>query len=181
MPAARFYGLFSVTLAKNISEMKNLKVNPPMPLEKALSLFLRRWQYVILCRRDYTMPTFTLNWRARRSEFWGVTLFFVILVGILVLPFLFFALLGKIEFTELARDFIFIFLPLALWLVLFPVGIPRLRDIGIPDFWWFCGFITFLFPWLYNLPILGLLVLCLQDSAPETNEWGPSPKYDVAE
>ncbi len=162
-------------------EMKNLKVNPPMSPEDALALFLRRWQYVIMCFRDYTMPTFTLNWRARRSEFWGVTLFFVILVGIPVLPFLFFALLGKIELTEFARDFIFIFLPLALWSVLFPVGIPRLRDIGIPDFWWFGGFITVLFPWLYNLPILGILVLCVKDSLPEPNKWGPSPKYDVTE
>lgn len=56
--------------------------------------------------------------------------------------------------------------------------IRRLHDVGMSG-WWALLLIAMLIPLLNFLVAIALLVLFCIDGKPETNKWGPSPKYIV--
>ena len=107
----------------------------------------------------------TFSGRARRSEFWWWVLFnFLVLIVAMSLD----STLG-INFDLLPYGPIYCIAGLAMFIPMLAVQVRRLHDIGKSGWNILWGLI----------PLLGLLILywsCL-DSQPESNQYGPSPKY----
>jgi len=110
--------------------------------------------------------SFNFSGRARRKEYWMFMLFHIIILFVL-------AILGSVLMGE---DSMLGLVPYTVYAVasLMPsiaVGIRRLHDTSRSG-WWM----------LINLvPVIGAIwffVLTVLDSTPETNAWGPSPKYN---
>ena len=106
--------------------------------------------------------------RARRSEYWYFTLFQNILLYI--------TQISLIQMTDNKNNYSFlcIFIVLALCLIysLIPslsLSVRRLHDTGRSGCYMLLGFIPF--------GSLVLLIFFCQDSNPESNIYGPSPKY----
>lgn len=110
--------------------------------------------------------SFNYAGRARRKEYWMFMLFnFIAMVALVVLG----GLLGSAD-SMLASA------PLGLYALasLFPslaVGVRRLHDTSRSGWWLLINFVPFVGGiWFFVLTVL--------DSKPESNTWGPSPKYD---
>lgn len=103
--------------------------------------------------------------RARRKEFWYFFLFNnLILIALTILGSLFRSANGPSLFSVLAAIYAIATIVPAL-----AVSARRLHDINLSG--WFCL--------LVFIPLVGgiiLLVLCVQDSKPAENQYGPNPK-----
>ena len=103
--------------------------------------------------------------RARRYEFWMFVLFtFIVdLVVEIILKIL-------INITKIQQLQYLSFVSLAFLCPSISLGVRRLHDIGKPGIYTLIAFI----------PLVGTIILIIfmcTDSVPETNEYGPSPKY----
>ena len=120
--------------------------------------------------------------RSRRSEFWffylfiyGSTMVFVFALSFIIsiiapfsssdgnnseFPVIIFIVFGCILFAYI----------IAISIPLISVTVRRLHDTGKSGFYYFVTFIPMVGGWL-------LLYFCIIDSDPNTNEYGPSPKY----
>jgi uncharacterized membrane protein YhaH (DUF805 family) len=113
------------------------------------------------------------NGRARRSEFWFYTL--AVFLGALVLEII------SIAIGTLALVYLF---QLAILLPTLAVTVRRLHDVGRPWWWVLIGFVPSLLqqtvsPVFALFSFIGgivLLVFCVRDSQPGSNEYGPNPK-----
>ncbi|MDQ1287710.1 MAG: hypothetical protein QG622_1275 [Actinomycetota bacterium] len=100
----------------------------------------------------------TFSGRARRSEFWYFTLFTWLLLAV-----------GTIADTVVGTSFITGLVALPIFLPLLGVSVRRLHDTGRSG--WFIL--------LDLIPLIGgliLLVFYIQDTKPEGDTYGPSPK-----
>jgi uncharacterized membrane protein YhaH (DUF805 family) len=98
--------------------------------------------------------------RARRSEYWYWALA-VVVAEIIVL--------GIKAVAEGPGRILYILLVLGVLLPSFAVAVRRLHDTGRSGWWILIGLV----------PVVGwiiLIVFYVQDSAPGTNDYGPSPK-----
>lgn len=114
---------------------------------------------------------FTISGRARRSEMWYFVLFGTLILTPLYMMASVAALQGNEE-AVLAFYGIYVLAALALVVPDFTVRVRRLHDTGRSG--WNLLWIL--------LPVIGAIVLLIyfvQDSAPNTNKWGPNPKEDV--
>ena len=109
--------------------------------------------------------------RARRSEYWWVVLFLVIVTVPL-------SIVDAILFGELVLDagigVLTSFFTLAILLPGLSLSVRRLHDIGMSG--WFV--LLFLIPFAGS--VFGL-VIALIDSQRDANKFGPSPKYPTVE
>lgn len=114
---------------------------------------------------DVWKNSFNYSSRARRKEYWMFSLInFLIYVVLMVVA-------GVISSPDsmLGAGLIAIY-GLA---VIFPsiaVGVRRLHDTSRSGWWMLITFVPF-------IGGIWFLVLMVLDSKPETNQWGPSPKY----
>ncbi len=114
---------------------------------------------------DVWKNSFNYSGRARRKEYWMFSLInFLIYVVLMVVA-------GVISSPDsmLGAGLIAIY-GLA---VIFPsiaVGVRRLHDTSRSGWWMLITFVPF-------IGGIWFLVLMVLDSKPETNQWGPSPKY----
>ena len=99
--------------------------------------------------------------RARRSEYWYFMLFHVlIIVGLGIIP-------GLLDSGLLA-------IPLGIYMLgsflpSLAVMVRRLHDTNKSGFWYFIS-------WIPYVGSLILIVLLVQDSTPDRNQYGPNPK-----
>jgi uncharacterized membrane protein YhaH (DUF805 family) len=101
----------------------------------------------------------TFSGRARRSEYWYFTLFNLIVA---IVAAILDAVIGITAFYPLAA--------LALLLPGLAVSVRRLHDTGRSGWWIFIALV----------PLVGLILLLVwycQDSQPQPNDHGPSPKH----
>lgn len=101
--------------------------------------------------------------RARRSEYWWFYLFYVI---VLTIASYIGTAFGGLQGARIAQSIVC----LPLILPSLGAGARRLHDIGKSGWWLLIGLI----------PIVGAIILIVwgcQDSDPQENEYGPSPKY----
>jgi uncharacterized membrane protein YhaH (DUF805 family) len=108
----------------------------------------------------------TFSGRSRRREYWLFALFNVIvIIGLMVVDGLIGTLAADGSIGLLSGIYV-----LGVIIPSIAVGVRRLHDIGRSG-WWL----------LINLiPVIGGLVIfifSILDSQPETNKYGPSPKY----
>jgi len=104
--------------------------------------------------------------RSRRSEYWYMVLFNFIIETILSILF---NASKNSSFGTIVAIVIIIYSFIMLLIVL-PLSIRRLHDIGKSG-WFFL---------IILIPLIGAFILLFffcQDSQPESNEYGPSPKY----
>jgi uncharacterized membrane protein YhaH (DUF805 family) len=96
--------------------------------------------------------------RARRSEYWWFYLF-LFLVDVV------FSVIDR----AIGNTILGLLVSLALLVPFIAVGVRRLHDTGRSGWWW-----------LITFTLIGILVLiywfAAEDSQPQTNQWGPSPK-----
>ena len=124
---------------------------------------------------------FNFKTRTRRSEFWPVYIFSIVVFVALFAPALiFFELYINVPREELPRDFprgLFVLVVIGcIFVILFlipgiAIRVRRLHDIGKSGYWA-----------LLYLTVIGtvhLFILYFSDSQNEPNEFGPSPKYVV--
>lgn len=100
----------------------------------------------------------TFSGRSRRAEFWWFTLFSVVL-----------SLILRGVDAAIGTNVPGYLVSLALLVPSIAVTVRRLHDTGRSGLWWLIGLI----------PLVGgiiLIVWCAQDSEPEPNQFGPSPK-----
>ena len=131
------------------------------------------WTYFI---RGLTKNYVQFNGRARRSEYWGYTLFWwIFVVGFVVLDVILSAMLSAATGTELILPIFTILWQLGTLLPNVAIVVRRIHDNGLSG-------------WLYALKILDLIlpigsliifVLTLMDSQRMVNVHGPSPKWSV--
>ena len=101
----------------------------------------------------------TFSGRARRSEYWWFSLFSA-LVGIA----------GLVVDLVLDTSFVNLLVTLALFLPGLAVSVRRLHDIGRSGWWLLIALV----------PLVGIILLLVwycQDSQPQPNAHGPSPKH----
>ncbi len=149
------------------------------------------WEAYKLFWKNYT----NFSDRSRRSEVWWVVLVNFIISSVLgaifIIPLLSFIaehreLVETLSNDDLAAMLMNVFtgpgLVCYLLLLLYYVAtliptlslnVRRLHDIGMSGWWLVLLFI----PCVNYLASIGLLVVYFIDSKPETNEYGPSPKY----
>ena len=135
--------------------------------------------------------------RSRRSEFWWAMLVLCVGGGIIG------AILRMIPYLGF---WLYLIVYIAMLVVSIPLFMRRMHDIGKGDglvkayaviyacyllviflTWlffkigWAAGFITGFLTILVTiaLAVIGIILIvnCVQDGKPETNQWGPSPKY----
>lgn len=131
--------------------MQNLKVLPQVSFGEAVKT----------CFSKYV----TFTGRARRSEYWYFALFYFIIYIIACIIDTVISLSSD-EPTLIFKSLVC----LAFILPSLAVFFRRLHDIGKSGWWWLLGLI----------PIIGTIILIVwacQDSAPEENQYGKSPKY----
>lgn len=106
--------------------------------------------------------------RARRREYWMFSLFHVFVLFVLA------AIDGSLEgiFTDREFGLLSGLYMLAGLIPSIAVTVRRLHDVGYNGFWIFTSFIPF-------VGSLILLVLCVLDSEPHTNRFGPNPKDPI--
>ncbi|GAA5439976.1 DUF805 domain-containing protein [Deinococcus caeni] len=131
--------------------------------------------YVNAIRNNYA----NFQGRARRREYWMYTLINSIITFVLAIP-ISGVLMGLAMQTDAGMDpsaaltgstlifaAIYALYALATFIPSLAIAVRRLHDAG------FSG-------WLYLLNFIGLgivvLVLCVLDSKPGSNKWGPNPK-----
>jgi len=131
--------------------------------------------YVNAIRNNYA----NFQGRARRREYWMYTLINAIITFVLAIP-ISGVLMGLAMQTDAGMDpsaaltgstlifaAIYALYALATFIPSLAIAVRRLHDAG------FSG-------WLYLLNFIGLgivvLVLCVLDSKPGSNKWGPNPK-----
>ncbi|GAA5436576.1 DUF805 domain-containing protein [Deinococcus aquaticus] len=131
--------------------------------------------YINVIRNNYA----NFQGRARRREYWMYTLINGIIQFVLSIP-LSGVLIGLSMQTDAGMDpsaaltgstlifgVIYLIYVLATFIPSLAIAVRRLHDAG------FSG-------WLYLLNFIGLgivvLVLCVLDSRPGSNKWGPNPK-----
>lgn len=106
----------------------------------------------------------TFSGRARRSEYWWAYLF-VCVASIII---------ARIDTGVGAGGILSWIFSVAIIIPSLAVGVRRLHDIGRSG-WWL----------LLNLiPVVGTIILIIwfcKDSAPDGNQYGPSPKYVLAD
>lgn len=131
------------------------------------------WAYFL---RALTRNYFQFNGRARRAEYWGFTLFFILaLIALLIVD-------GLISVTFFGTDEYgdTIFLPILTVLFYLYCIIPsiaitvrRLHDLDMSGWMYLINFV----PYVGGLIVFVFMVL---DSKPEPNKHGHSPKYGGA-
>lgn len=131
--------------------------------------------YINAIRNNYA----NFQGRARRREYWMYTLINAIITFVLAIP-ISGVLMGLAMQTDAGMDpsaaltgstlifaAIYALYALATFIPSLAIAVRRLHDAG------FSG-------WLYLLNFIGLgivvLVLCVLDSKPGSNKWGPNPK-----
>ncbi len=132
-------------------------------------------EYLNVIRNNYA----NFQGRARRREYWMFTLINTIITFVLAIPL--FGVVTSLGMqadagtdpsaaltgTTLIFGLIYTIYALATFVPSLAVTVRRLHDAG------FSG-------WLYLLNFIGLsivvLVLCVLDSKPGSNKWGPNPK-----
>lgn len=113
---------------------------------------------------DVWKNSFNYSGRARRKEYWMFSLInFLVYVVLMVVA-------GVISSPDsmLGTGLIGIY-GLAAIFPSIAVGVRRLHDTSRSGWWTLIAFVPFIGIWF--------LVLMVLDSKPETNQWGPSPKY----
>ena len=132
-------------------------------------------EYLNVIRNNYA----NFTGRARRREYWMFTLINTIIVTVLSIP-VYGAAIGMAMQSDTGADpsagltgttliftALMLIYALAVMVPSIAVTVRRLHDAG------FSG-------WLYLLNFIGLsivvLVLCVLDSKPGSNKWGPNPK-----
>lgn len=114
---------------------------------------------------DVWKNSFNYSGRARRKEYWMFTLInMLIYIALSVV-------LGMISSPDsmLGAGVVLIFALAAIFPAI-AVGVRRLHDTSRSGWWMLISLV----------PLIGgiwFLVLMVLDSKPETNQWGPSPKY----
>jgi uncharacterized membrane protein YhaH (DUF805 family) len=122
------------------------------------------------------MKSFNFSGRACRSEYWYFRLFSllsIVLFGILLLIFVELSCIFT-NTTFLSVITVFVYIPALLFIVVIlpiatiSVSIRRFHDIGISG-------------WVYLLLLIvtgdiAVLILCILDSEPGDNKYGPNPK-----
>ncbi len=111
----------------------------------------------------------TFSGRARRSEYWWWWLFTVLAGGVAILAD---DLLGLHVSTTSGVDRVgWISVGLSLFLVLPSIAVTfrRLHDTGRSGWWWLLAL-------LCCVGELILFIVCISDSDPAANQYGPSPK-----
>lgn len=110
----------------------------------------------------------TFSGRAQRAEYWYFFLFYMlILLACTIVD----VITGTLS-EDSTMGFLSGILTLAFFIPSIAVGVRRLHDTGRSG-WWLL---------IVLVPIVGaivLLVFAVQDSAPNTNEFGPNPKIST--
>ena len=124
--------------------------------------------------------------RARREEYW---MFMLVWISVSWLLYYIADAGADLELNVLSTIvkglwWIFVLMTLCPYCA---VGVRRLHDIGMSGLWVLipfvphAGFAFFHFPWLHSLAKVAdlfIYILCVQDSQPGTNKWGPNPKIE---
>ena len=106
--------------------------------------------------------------RSRRSEYWFFALFdFLVIVVVSLIFGVIFALIG---IGQVAPAIVAIVELVLFFGFMLPLSVRRLHDTGKSGWFILLGLIPFVGG------IILLIFFCM-DSQPETNEYGPSPKY----
>ena len=106
--------------------------------------------------------------RSRRSEYWFFVLFdFLVIVVVSLIFGVIFALIG---IGQVAPAIVAIVELVLFFGFMLPLSVRRLHDTGKSGWFILLGLIPFVGG------IILLIFFCM-DSQPETNEYGPSPKY----
>ncbi len=147
------------------------RVTPPALPAKNL------WTYFI---EGLTANYVKFTGRARRSEYWGYTLFWWI--GTVLLLVIDSVILGITGATLTDGQVVWFFYLSILWqlgtvLPNIAIVVRRLHDIDVSGWVWLVKLIDFALP----IGTLIIFVMSLIDSKPEPNTHGVSPKYSVAE
>ncbi|MGH1422585.1 MAG: DUF805 domain-containing protein [Hyphomonas sp.] len=126
------------------------------------------WTYFVRClTKNYVQ----FNGRARRSEYWGftlfITLFFILAV---IIDVVISVVLSESAGTEMFLPIFTVLLWLAVILPSLAVTVRRFHDQDLSGWLYLLSFI----PYVGGLVIFVFMVL---DGKPMTNKHGPSPKY----
>ena len=106
--------------------------------------------------------------RSRRSEYWFFVLFDFLVI--LVVSLIFGVIFGLIGIVQVVPAIVAIVELVLFFGFMLPLSVRRLHDTGKSGWFILLGLIPFVGG------IILLIFFCL-DSQPETNEYGPSPKY----
>ena len=106
--------------------------------------------------------------RSRRSEYWFFVLFDVLVI--FVVGLIFGVIFGYIGIGQVASAIVAIVELVLFFGFMLPLSVRRLHDTGKSGWFILLGLIPFVGG------IILLIFFCM-DSQPETNEYGPSPKY----
>ena len=106
--------------------------------------------------------------RSRRSEYWFFVLFDVLVI--FVVGLIFGVIFGFIGLGQVASAIVAIVELVLFFGFMLPLSVRRLHDTGKSGWFILLGLIPFVGG------IILLIFFCM-DSQPETNEYGPSPKY----
>ena len=106
--------------------------------------------------------------RSRRSEYWFFVLFDFLVI--LVVSLIFGVIFGLIGIGQVVPAIVAIVELVLFFGFMLPLSVRRLHDTGKSGWFILLGLIPFVGG------IILLIFFCL-DSQPETNEYGPSPKY----
>lgn len=111
----------------------------------------------------------TFKGRARRSEYWWFCLLnWIVLAAVYVAAA--YVMESGVSFGGAVAYLLLCIAYLALIIPSLAVLFRRLHDTGRSGWWWLIGFI----------PVIGeivMIVFCCEDSAPNPNKYGESPKY----
>lgn len=131
--------------------------------------------------------------RSRRSEFWWMMLFNallnVVLSGAAVSSLMGAVLSGGDLWSAVAGIGGFSLILLVLMSVyglvciipMLALSVRRLHDLGYSGWYYLIVLVGLCIPFLSFIVGIGWIVVCCLDSKPETNKWGPSPKYRTEE
>lgn len=107
----------------------------------------------------------TFSGRTRRSGYWWWVLFTIIMYALAAIAD---NLIG-LTFNGQNVGFVSLIVALVLLLPSLAVTFRRLHDTGRSGWWWLLSILCF-------IGAIILLVFCLSDSEPGTNQYGPNPK-----
>lgn len=153
--------------------MYDLRIVPAPGMFQAVKLFFINY--------------FEFKGRSRRSEYWWVVLFQILLnvLFLCLMPMSLAELTGGGMDGALLKAGIGIIISLTLYgLYYFAVLIPtlalsvrRLHDVGLSGWWYVAIMVCSFIPLVNIVAAIAWIVIACRDSVPETNKWGASPKY----
>lgn len=117
--------------------------------------------------------------RSRRKEFWMFYLFTILIMMLLsIIEFIIIDIFQNAEeFLQDSGDYTPISLGLYIILTIVPtvaVTVRRLHDMGKSGWFYLLNFIP-------TIGTIILLIMCMFDSEPGENKWGPNPKEEMVE